>query len=73
MEYDGSWSLYVLEGDQEELDRSYTARKWVVIRKEISHRCFFETIDYRPQTAFDWPHSMLATSRQRILIHSSNP
>ena len=36
-------------------------------------RCFFETIDHRPQTAFDWPHPMLATSRQRILIHSSNP
>ena len=34
---------------------------------------FFEKSDYPPQTAFDWPHSMLATSRQRILIHSTNP
>ena len=40
--------------------------EWVVVRKENGRRFFFETIDYRPQTEFDWPHSMLATSRQRM-------
>ncbi len=55
------------------ISRAVMLREGVVIRKENSRRFFFETIDYRPQTAFDWPHSMLAISRQRILIHSSDP
>ena len=89
MWYDGSWILYGLEGDEEELGRVQVKgcgggwrgkisrlvmlREWVVIRKQNGRRCSLETINCRPQTASDWPYSILATSEQRPLIHSSNP